>query len=1064
MRKYILALLPAAMIAVTVMGAPVSQEQALKKATQFLNERGRTTADLKLVQLERQQVGARPGSVKEASFYVFNQGTDKGFVIIAGDDNACDVLGYADRGHFDASNIPENMQALLDCYTEEIALARANDAIDTAANSPAKSPAAGANEAWQVIAPMLTTSWNQREPFNLECFTTGGSQAVTGCVATAFAQVMYYHKWPRNNTTKIPAYSSYDALPAITFDWAAMKDSYDGSGDLTDKSNKAVADLMLYCGHAVYMSYGTGGSAASTSDIPYALNNYFGYGNKATEVKRNNYDTDEWNRLIYDELVAGRPVIYSAQSMGGGHSFVCDGFDGYGLFHINWGWGGLSDGYFRLQALNPNSQGIGGSSDVSGYSNSQYAIVGFCPQVLGDSQGEGQAVSGITTVDLQLVDNSWEEISEGTYNYSSYYGLSAARVYYYYSHTGLGSAYDVGIGLFDSQGQLIDTNVVRSGYQGSANSWSGNGFSLFGFGTNLADGTYTLCGIDRLSGTEEWLKSIDSDIYYLKVVKNGNKFTVTAAKDERQPQLVVKSVTQNFDRGTSPKCLRVVVANNGDLKFQSPLYLYVDGTLATYETAYLSPGGEDYVDFYFNHKAGTCKVEVATSDNPVVACYTKEDFILSDESDDATLPKLTLVSSELKNVDGSTMYGSLIDGVITLKNTTAQDYNSPLTLHLLKPANDGWWYVYDNSLPANIPAGQTVTLHFNLPISVGETFQLSIRDDNKTYASYGTKTVKAGFITWTATGERSATALTTTLTVPADAAAASIEEAGTLSGYTIKANSNPNTLYYIPHNASIPTSLKNKNVVKSYEAGTITLKEGYGFYVPRAFNATKVSYTRTPAIAGNGQSGWQTITVPFAVQDVTSAGTTIPCINGKTATSGYWLKEFDHDNGSTVAFTDVEKWTANAPYLLATTANCKGKSLVLSASDALVLPTTVSQVVSANYQYTGATGDQTVSNAYVLNAAGNAFVRTANATVKSGQAYFTTSLPQADAPSLLPIGGLPGDVNGDGEVTIIDVSLTVEHILGSDVTNFIEGNADINGDGSITILDVTAIVEVIISN
>ena len=316
----------------------------------------------------------------------------------------------------------------------------------------------------------------------------------------------------------------------------------------------------------------------------------------------------------------------------------------------------------------------------------------------------------------------------------------------------------------------------------SANSWNANGFSLFGFGTNLADGTYTICGIDRLNGTEEWLKSINSDIYYLNVVKNGNKFTITAAKDERQPQLVVKSVTQNFDRGTSPKCLRVVVANNGELKFQSPLYLYLDGNLATYETAYLSPGGEDYVDFYFYHNADTCKVEVATSDDPLVVCYTKENFILSDKSDAATLPTLTLVSSELKNVDGSTMYGSLIDGVITLKNTTAQDYNTPLTLHLLKPANDGWWYVYDNSLPASIPAGQTVTLHYNLPISVGETFQLSIYDDNKTFASYGTKTVKAGFITWTATGERNATALTSTLTVPADAAAASIEEAGTLSG------------------------------------------------------------------------------------------------------------------------------------------------------------------------------------------------------------------------------------------------------------------------------------------
>ena len=1061
MKKYILALLPAAMIAATAFSAPISQTQALKKATQFLNERGRTTNDLKLVQSERQQVGARPGSTKEASYYVFNQGADKGFIIISGDDKACDVLGYADHGHFDAANIPENMQVLLDCYTEEIAMARANDATGTAAQA-AKSPATGAYEAWQVIAPMLTTSWNQHEPFNLECFTTDGSQAVTGCVATAFAQVMYYHKWPRKSTTVIPAYDSYDALPAITFDWAAMKDSYDSSDDLTDKSNKAVADLMMYCGHSVLMSYGTSGSAASTSYIPSALINYFGYGNKATEVKRDSYTTDEWNRLIYNELKAGRPVIYSARSAGSGHSFVCDGFDGYGLFHINWGWGGLSNGYFRLQALNPTSQGTGGSNGTSGYSNSQYAIVGFSPQVIAQ-EGEEVAGSGITITDFYFMDNSWVPTEEGTFNYNNTYGLSSTHIYMQFSHTGVGSAYDVGIGLFNSQGQLVDTHVVKSGYQGNANSWSGTGFSIRGFGKDIADGTYYIRGIDRLIDTEEWYPSINSDILYLKVVKSGSQYTMTHIKDTRQSQFKVKSVTQNFERGTSPKCLRVVLANTSDKEFQTPLYLYVNGTLKTYETAYISLGSESYVDFYFYQDAGTYKVELATSTNPIVTCYTNDAFTLSDQSGTGALPVLTTVSSELKNMDGNTIYGSLVDGVITLKNSTNQDYNTPLTVRLLKPADNGWWSVYDNSLPANIPAGQTVTLHYNLPISVGETFQLSIRDANKTYASYGTKTVKAGFITWTATGERSASALTSTLTVPADAAAASIEEAGTLSGYTIKPNSNPNTIYYIPHNASVPTALKSKNVVKSYEAGTITLKEGYGFYVPRAFSATKVSYTRTPAIAGNGQTGWQTITVPFSVQNVASAGTTIPCINGKSATSGYWLKEFDHDNGQSVTFTNVEAWVPNAPYLIATTANCKGKSLVLSANDAMVLPSSVSQVVSANYQYTGTTGDKAVSNAYVLNAAGSAFVRTANATVKSGQAYFTTTLKQADAPSQLSIGGLPGDVNGDGEVTIADVSLTVEHILGSDVANFIEGNADINGNGSITVLDVTAIVEIILS-
>ena len=74
------------------------------------------------------------------------------------------------------------------------------------------------------------------------------------------------------------------------------------------------------------------------------------------------YTYDNWIDLIYNELYQGRPVVYGGEGTDVGHEFVCDGYmyEGGDLFHINWGWGGMSDGYFVLSVLNPDEQGIGG--------------------------------------------------------------------------------------------------------------------------------------------------------------------------------------------------------------------------------------------------------------------------------------------------------------------------------------------------------------------------------------------------------------------------------------------------------------------------------------------------------------------------------------------------------------------------------------------------------------------------------------------------------------------------------------------------------------------------------
>ena len=220
------------------------------------------------------------------------------------------------------------------------------------------------------------------------------------------AQVMNYHKWPQAATAEIPAYTSspyglnLPALPATTFDWANMKDSY--SGSYTDAEAEAIATLMQYCGWSVEMEYGPA-SGTSIIEVVEALKTYFDYDATTQIAVRSCYTADQWADLIYHELAHGRPVFYMGQSSSSGHAFVCDGYKNESemdFFHINWGWGGVSDDYFVLSALDPDHQGIGGSSSTDGFSYDQVAAIGI------QRAGGGGTVAEITPHNINLTANS----------------------------------------------------------------------------------------------------------------------------------------------------------------------------------------------------------------------------------------------------------------------------------------------------------------------------------------------------------------------------------------------------------------------------------------------------------------------------------------------------------------------------------------------------------------------------------------------------------------------------------------------------------------------------------
>lgn len=359
-----------------LMANPVGKEQAQEKALSFLNGRSaakargpKAASNLRLV-------------MSQDCYHVFNIGTGDGFVIVSGDDCAPDILGYADSGTIAPESIPDNMKAWLQGYADQIEWMKAHGvkASQTARTRAAKSS----------ISPLLESEWNQSAPYNNECpIFVNGARSVTGCVATAMAQIMFYHQWPSKTILEIPSYqfaSGYaggpltvSAIPANTeFNWSNMTPYYTSSS--TDAENAAVATLMSACGASVQMNYAddaNGGSSASTSKVADALKTYFDYNGTAQNLGRDRFSYAQWIDIIYTELAAKRPVLIGGQSTGGGHAFVCDGFDEDDLFHINWGWGGMSDGYFRISVLAPDEQGAGGSTTSDGYRMWQDITVGI---------------------------------------------------------------------------------------------------------------------------------------------------------------------------------------------------------------------------------------------------------------------------------------------------------------------------------------------------------------------------------------------------------------------------------------------------------------------------------------------------------------------------------------------------------------------------------------------------------------------------------------------------------------------------------------------------------------
>lgn len=375
-------------------GTPVTLQQAMTEAQQFVQLNGKHslpgTAAARL-QLAHQALSP----AGRVDYYVFNHGTDGGFVIISGDSQTMPVLAYSDQGAFDPNDMPDNVRWWMQQYQAQMQYLREHPSAARQTLSIATS-----------VTPLTTSMWKQSAPYNEEIpssrFALGTKRPMVGCVALAMAQMMRVHQWPTqgegshsykwrctDGNATATFENTYSAnFGATTYQWTNMKDSYSSNASAT-----AVATLCYHCGVSVNMEYGIQASGAQIYDAAVALKTYFRYDKGLDLYLRDFYADDDWDDMLRADLDEGLPIIYGGSTQEtqyappSGHCFVLDGYDTEGKFHINWGWGGDYDGWFATSLLDSGRSGCD-------FSNWQQAILGARPDRNGSSTGSSRPLTG----------------------------------------------------------------------------------------------------------------------------------------------------------------------------------------------------------------------------------------------------------------------------------------------------------------------------------------------------------------------------------------------------------------------------------------------------------------------------------------------------------------------------------------------------------------------------------------------------------------------------------------------------------------------------------------------
>lgn len=649
----------------------VSRSEATSIAQQFLQRKG-----VSLVAQPSSHVTAVTAkqSADDPAFYVYNNGTNGGFVIIAADDRAEQVLGYSTSGHFDYATAPDQVRAWIGGYAEQIDWMKTQPS--TSAATLRRAPQAQTKKLTPHDPLLGDIAWDQTWPYNLLTpYYVGTTHSATGCVATAMAQIMYYHRWPEQGVgQKTYKPETLNTEVSVDFsqshyDWDATTPTYNASS--SDVAQQAVALLMRDCGVAVDMAYGEQ-SGSSIEKWLQPLSENFSYDSHVGYLNRNYYTEEDWNAIIRQEIDARRPVFSTGFTYSsGGHAYVFDGYDEDGLIHVNWGWSGMSNGYFRMSALTPPTQGTGGSS--GGFNYKQGIIVGIQPRTEG-LEDWLQIVSAERTKATPTEGAATDVVRLRLGGRIANYGWKSANV-------------DMGFAFCDAQGNTVRTLVALE-----AKSLEVNGYVV---ACQLSDidlsslptGQYKVYPVVRNSGGERWFRVRDYSYakpnwLNLSITDEGWTFANPTDYDLQASHLESTKIYQNTTARVT-----ACVHNQGELTYSGPLRIALfntaDGTLAAQ--------GDDFkYDI-----AGGDSTDVALTSTFTVAPGTYALSIIDENSQQVCNPQTVSVLQKPSETTQITMQKQLF---CNTEGTLSQD-SLALTAQLNVAqgvfANDLTIYIYD---------------------------------------------------------------------------------------------------------------------------------------------------------------------------------------------------------------------------------------------------------------------------------------------------------------------------------------------------------------------------------
>jgi hypothetical protein len=568
MRKN-LTILILCMLSICIHANRRTEKDASQLASQFLSSTSGNLQKAPASINSKMRLAYSPQKTNDSNaiYYVYNKGNENGYVIISGDDRAKTILGYADNGDFDFSNLPESAKEWLRFYESEIT---SLPDVESSTSKTVRSAVTNKpNNFPTYIHPLLgDIKWNQAAPYNNLCPIIDSlkrERAATGCVATAMAQVMRYYKWPvqgiGSHSYKTSSYNFPLSLDfyKTTFDWNNMSETYDSNSSSTQ--NDAVATLMYNCGVAINTDYVQSSSAFSI-DVAIALSTYFGYDKNIQIYSRDYCSRTKWVEMLKTELAAARPILYGGvNSKKTGHMFICDGYDENGLFHFNWGWGGYANGYFEISALDPTN--LKTSNNTGGFNNSQTVITGI------------QKPSSLSAPTYMILIPHQLTTSNDSIARTDSFSIVAQGIGNYGANKFTGK---VGVALYNSNG-FID--LLKCEPQSSLVPWSGWGKLPFvvKISNELSSGDYQIYPVYKSSTDSSWqkIKVKTGTPEYLNVFVSSSNIRIKSPQNI-SPKLNLDSLTAIGSLYQNKTARFNVSITNSGAEYNSSLTVYLQST------------------------------------------------------------------------------------------------------------------------------------------------------------------------------------------------------------------------------------------------------------------------------------------------------------------------------------------------------------------------------------------------------------------------------------------------------------------------------------------------------